>query len=93
MNLEDIQLIMAQAVSENERKLRNAFASGLRLSESDITEDLQYANSAGWDSVAHMALVASLDETFDIMLDTDDVIDLSSYGKAREILKKYGIQF
>jgi hypothetical protein len=40
-----------------------------------------------------MALVAALDETFDIMLDTDDVIDMSSYGKAREILTKYGIQF
>ena len=84
---------MTRAISDNERKLRNAFASALRLPESDITEELRYATSAGWDSVAHMALVASLDEAFDIMLDTDDVIDLSSYGKAREILGKYGIQF
>jgi acyl carrier protein len=78
---------------DNEQKLRRAFAAGLRLAESDVTDDLRYATSAGWDSVAHMALVAALDETFDIMLDTDDVIDLSSYGKAREILGKYGIQF
>jgi hypothetical protein len=27
------------------------------------------------------------------MMDTDDVIDMSSYGKARQILTKYGIQF
>jgi hypothetical protein len=26
-------------------------------------------------------------------MDTDDVIDMSSYGKARQILTKYGIQF
>jgi len=80
-------------VSENEKKLREAFASGLSLPEADINEDLQYATSQGWDSIAHMALIASLDSTFDIMIDTDDVIDLSSYPKAREILTKYGIQF
>lgn len=80
-------------MSENEKKLREAFASGLSLPEADINEDLQYATSQGWDSIAHMALIASLDSTFDIMIDTDDVIDLSSYPKAREILTKYGIQF
>jgi acyl carrier protein len=80
-------------VSENEEKLRQAFAFGLHLPEADINEDLQYATSQGWDSIAHMALIASLDSTFDIMIDTDDVIDLSSYRKAREILTKYGIQF
>ncbi|RKJ07067.1 acyl carrier protein, partial [Butyricicoccus sp. 1XD8-22] len=30
---------------------------------------------------------------FDIMLDTDDVLDLSSFTKAKEILKKYDISF
>jgi acyl carrier protein len=80
-------------VSENENKLRQAFASGLSLPEADVNEALQYATSQGWDSVAHMALIASLDSIFDIMIDTDDVIDLSSYPKAREILTKYGIQF
>ena len=80
-------------ISENDRKLRQAFASGLNLPEADVHEGLRYANSVGWDSIAHMALVAALDEAFDIMLDTDDVIDMSSYLKAREILTKYGIQF
>ena len=84
---------MTSANSDNEQKLRRAFAAGLGLAETAVTEDIRYADSPGWDSVAHMALVAALDETFDIMLDTDDVIDLSSYPKAREILTKYGIQF
>ena len=80
-------------MSENERKLRNAFAQGLNVPVAGIDESLTYANSPGWDSVAHMALISALDETFDIMLDTEDVIDMSSYLKAREILAKYGIQF
>jgi acyl carrier protein len=80
-------------LSENEQKLRQAFVSGLNLDESEVDESLAYSMSPGWDSIAHMALVAALDETFEIMLETDDVIDMSSYPKAREILTKYGIQF
>jgi len=80
-------------VSEGEVKLRRAFANGLKISEESVNETLQYASTPGWDSVAHMALIASLDSDFDIMLDTDDVLDLSSYPKAREILRKYGVQF
>ena len=80
-------------LSESERKLRRAFADGLKISEESVDESLQYASTPGWDSIAHMALIASLDATFDIMLDTGDVLDLSSYSKAREILRKYGVEF
>ena len=80
-------------LSDSEQKLRRAFASALQMSEEIINENLQYASTPGWDSVAHMALIAALDSTFDVMLDTDDVLDLSSYPKAREILQKYGVRF
>lgn len=45
-----------------------------------------------WDSVGHMGLIAALEEAFGIMLDTDDIIDLSSFEKGQEILKKYNIE-
>ena len=80
-------------MSDSEAKLRQAFALGLGIPETDVNEGLKYATTPGWDSIAHMSLVASLDSTFEIMMDTDDVIDMSSYVKAREILAKYGIQF
>lgn len=81
------------SLSENELKLRQAFAKGLNLAEANVEENLKYGNTKGWDSVAHMSLIASLDSTFDVMLEIDDVLDLSSYEKAREILAKYGVQF
>lgn len=80
-------------VSDTEQKLRQAFARGLNMPEDEVNESLEYASTAGWDSVAHMSLIASLDSTFAITLDTDDVIEMSSYVKAREILAQYGIQF
>jgi acyl carrier protein len=86
-SLEDVPM------SENDRKLRQAFALALNMSESDINEDLKYRSSAEWDSIAHMTLVAVLDETFAVTLEAEDVMDLSSYNRAREILTKYGIRF
>ena len=40
-----------------------------------------------------MSLVAALEDEFDIMIDTDDIIDLSSFEKGKEILAKYGVEF
>ena len=46
----------------------------------------------GWDSIGHMTLMAALEEAFDIMLDTDDIIDFSSFEKGKEILRKYDVE-
>lgn len=74
---------------ENEKKLKQAFQAGLGVPAGTDYESLAYAKSEGWDSVAHMKLIASIEEAFDIMMDTEDVIALSSYPIAREIVKKY----
>ena len=80
-------------MSENEEKLRRIFAEVLQLPETDVTDDTAYDKTKNWDSVAHMALIAALDSNFDTMLDTDDVLDMSTYRKAREILTRYGVHF
>ena len=55
---------------------------------------LKYQDIEAWDSVGHMSLIAALEESFDIMMDTDDIIDLSSYEKGKEILQSnYQVQF
>ena len=56
---------------------------------------LNYQDIEAWDSVGHMSLIAALEDAFDIMMDTDDIIDLNSYEKGKEILSKadYGVEF
>jgi len=80
-------------VGENNEKLFNAFSKGLKIDRSKISEDLTYNTIPEWDSVAHLALVAELELAFDIMLDTDDIIDMNSVGKAKQILTKYDVTF
>ena len=73
----------------NEQKLREIFAEALGIDESLVTDELTYNSIPEWDSIAHMALISEIDDQFDTMLDTDDVLDMSSFAKAKEILKKY----
>lgn len=77
--------------TDNLTRLKKIFAAALAIEATKVTDDLAYGKD--WDSVAHMALVAALESEFDIMMETADVIDLSSVRKAKEILPKYGITF
>lgn len=74
----------------NYEKYSNAFLECFQVKE-ELLIGLKYQDVKEWDSVGHMDLVATLEETFDIMMDMDDVIDFSSFEKGKEILAKYGV--
>ena len=78
----------------NLEKYNKVFTDTFAISEEQLS-NLQYQGIEAWDSVGHMTLVSALEDAFDIMLDTDDVIGLSSYEKGKEILAKneYGVKF
>lgn len=77
----------------NLEKYNKAFMETLEIS-ADQLEGLQYQAIPAWDSVGHMSLIAALEDVFDIMMDTDDIIDLSSYEKGKEILTmNYDVEF
>lgn len=77
----------------NLEKYNQAFIESLEVTE-DQLNGLQYQQIPNWDSVGHMGLIAAIEDAFDIMMDTDDLIDLSSYEKGKEILAaNYNIEF
>jgi acyl carrier protein len=75
----------------NLEKYINAFVEILQIS-AEQCEGLNYQGTELWDSVGHMTLVAAIEDAFDIMMETDDIIDFSSFEKGKEILKKYDIE-
>ena len=77
----------------NLEKLKTAFAEVLPLPADIDHSIIEYGKTDGWDSVAHMALVARIETEFEIMLETGDVVDLSSFPKAMEIVGRYGVAF
>lgn len=75
----------------NLEKYNKAFMEILNVAELDL-ESLEYQKISAWDSVGHMQLIAALEDIFDIMFDTDDIIDFSSYEKGKEYMAKYDVE-
>ncbi|MGN0902905.1 MAG: acyl carrier protein [Succinivibrio sp.] len=75
----------------NKEKYINCFVEALEV-DAEGVENLEYQGVESWDSVGHMSLVAAIEDAFDIQMDTDDIVDLSSFTKGIEILKKYDIE-
>ena len=69
-------------------KLIKAFANALEIPASEVNDDLQYSNHPGWDSTAHMILIAQLEAEFDVMFEVTDIIDMSSFQKAKQLLSQ-----
>jgi acyl carrier protein len=69
--------------------LDDAVRTGLGLAPDVDVRPIAYGEIEEWDSVAHMQLVATLERTFGIMIDTDDVIAMSDYGEIRRILRDH----
>lgn len=77
-----------------EDTLKKAFSEGLGVEAEQIDwEGLEYRGIPEWDSVAHMAVVAEIEDAFDVMLEIDDVIGMSSFTVTKDILTKYGLAF
>ena len=72
-------------------KITSCFVEALGISEGQVTESLKYNSIPQWDSVGHMTLIAGLEEQFDVMFDTDDILDMSTPLRAQEILAKYDV--
>jgi len=77
----------------NHAKLATAFADALEIEAATVNDELQYNSIPEWDSVAHMTLIAELEKVFNLMFDTDQIIDMSSVAKAKEILVQHGVEF
>ena len=65
----------------------------MSIDPKNFSEELKYNEIEEWDSIGHMTLIAAIEEKFEISIETDDIVDFSSFKKGKEILKKYKITF
>ena len=70
----------------------STFRSALQLDADTRLEELAYGRAPAWDSVAHLQLIAALEEAFALDIDAADVLDTSSYTRLRALLRdRYGV--
>ena len=77
----------------NKQKYKDIFIKSLSIDIKKFSESLKYNEIPEWDSIGHMTLMSGLEEGFSITMETDDIVDFSSYKKGMEILNKYKINF
>ena len=77
----------------SKEKYKDIFIKSLSIDIKKFKENLKYNDIPEWDSIGHMTLISGVEEGFGIAMETDDIIDFSSYTKGMEILKKYNISF
>ena len=76
----------------NKEKYAAVFLNSLLVTE-DLLPSLKYQDVDNWDSIGHVSMISELEETFNIMIEMEDILDFNSYLKGFEILKKYGVEF
>ena len=75
----------------NKQKYQDIFIKSLAMNSNKFNENIKYNEIPEWDSIGHMTLMSGLEEGFGISMDTDDIVDFSSYKKGIEILKRYKV--
>ena len=76
----------------NKQKYDQVFIQVFEIDQSVLEGDLEYDTIETWDSIGHMSMIAELEDAFDIMMETDDILEFGSYRKGFEILKKYSVE-
>jgi acyl carrier protein len=76
----------------NKDKYKKVFVDCFSVAEDVLNENFTYQCVAAWDSVGHMGMIAALEDTFGIMMETEDIIEFGSYTIGIDKLKKYGVE-
>ena len=71
--------------------LTAAAAAVFNVSEAEINDGLAFNAIKSWDSVNHINLMLALEETFEMTIPDDDIIELTSIGAIRRYLAGRGI--
>ena len=77
----------------NKEKYRNIFVSVFNVGENDLDGTFNFKDVAAWDSLTHLTLISELEDAFDIVFETEDILHFGGYENGMKIIAKYGVEF
>ena len=77
---------------ENLEKYNKAFVEVFGAKAENLNDNYGKETVEEWDSVHQLSLISELEEAFDIMFDPEDIMEMISYAKGKELLKKYDVE-
>lgn len=75
----------------NIEKYNKVFRDVLGVADEVLNEGFTFKDVPQWDSVAHLSLISELEDAFDIMFESEDILHYGSYENGKAILRKYEI--
>ncbi len=75
----------------NLEKYNGVFTAIFNVDASVLNADFNVESVDNWDSITQLSLVTEIEDTFDIMLDTEDILEFKSYELGKTIVEKYGV--
>ena len=69
-------------------KLREILANALDIAPEELDDNASQKNISEWDSFALMAMVAELEEEFKIDLTLEEIMEMQSLQKIKQVLVK-----
>lgn len=76
----------------NLEKYNDIFAQVFSAKAEDLGDNYSKETVPAWDSVHQLNIISLMEETFELMLDPEDIMACTSYNAGKEILAKNGIE-
>jgi len=76
----------------NEERYDLIFKDTFNVNDDALNQTFTFRNVNQWDSVAHMSLVSKLEDTFDVLLESNDILHFESYENGKIILRRLGVE-
>jgi acyl carrier protein len=71
-------------------KLETIVSETFAVAENTLSDDTALKDIPRWDSLAHMMLIARLEETYGVQFEGDEIADMRTVGKIRAALRAHG---
>ena len=80
-------------IMNNREKYNQAFFNTFEVSIDNLNEHFNFSEVDIWDSMAHLTLIAELEDAFGVIFETDDILHFGGYENGMKILSRYGVNF
>lgn len=77
---------------DNKQKYIDVFKTIFEVSEDKLDNSFNFKDVEEWDSLRHMTLISELEDAFDVMFETEDILHFGGFMNGIEILKRYGVE-
>ena len=77
----------------NKERYQDIFMSIFNVDAEELNETFNFKDVAEWDSMTHLTLISELEDAFDVMFETEDILHFGGYNNGMKILTRYGVEF